>query len=76
MRTSVQFETKIAAVLRSDLAGWQRTNVTAFLVSGIASTGPGVVGEPYADASGNRYLPMFRQPVLVFEADPDGIRRA
>ena len=72
----MQFDSKIAVVLRADLAGWQRTNVTAFLVSGIAATEPTVVGEPYSDASGNRYLPMFRQPVLVFEADRDGIRRA
>jgi hypothetical protein len=26
-----------------------------------------VVGEPYADADDTAYLPMFRQPVLVFE---------
>jgi hypothetical protein len=72
----MQFETKIAVVLRDDLAGWQETNVTAFLVSGIAATVPGVVGEPYADASGNAYLPMFVQPVLIFQADAAGLRRA
>jgi hypothetical protein len=72
----VQFETKIAVVLRDDLAAWQKTNVTAFLVSGIAGTVPGVVGEPYQDASGNEYLPMFIQPVLVYEADASALRRA
>jgi hypothetical protein len=72
----VQFDTKIVVVLRDDLAVWQKTNVTAFLVSGIAGTVPGVVGEPYRDASGNEYLPMFVQPVLVYEADAVGIRRA
>jgi hypothetical protein len=72
----MQFDTKIAVVLRDDLAGWQKTNVTAFLVSGIAATVPGVVGEPYRDASENQYLPMFVQPVLVYEADTDGLRRA
>jgi hypothetical protein len=70
------FDTKIAVVLRDDLGGWQKTNVTAFLVSGIAATVPGVVGEPYRDASENEYLPMFVQPVLVYEADADGLRRA
>ena len=50
--------------------------MTAFLVSGIAGTVPGVVGEPYCDASGNEYLPMFVQPVLVYEADAAGLRRA
>ena len=74
--SDVQFDTKIAVVLRDDLAVWQKTNVTAFLVSGIAGTVPGVVGEPYRDASGNEYLPMFVQPVLVYEADGDALRRA
>ena len=50
--------------------------MTAFLVSGIAGTVPGVVGEPYRDASGNEYLPMFVQPVLVYEADRAELRRA
>jgi hypothetical protein len=72
----VQFDTKIAVVLRDDLVTWQKTNVTAFLVSGIAGTVPGVVGEPYRDASGNEYLPMFVQPVLVYEADAQALRRA
>ena len=72
----MQFDTKIAVVLRDDLAVWQKTNVTAFLVSGIAGTVDGVVGEPYRDASGNEYLPMFVQPVLVYEADAAALRRA
>jgi hypothetical protein len=72
----VQFDTKLAVVLRDDLAVWQKTNVTAFLVSGIAATEPAVVGEPYRDASGNEYLPMFVQPVLVYEADAAALRRA
>jgi hypothetical protein len=71
----MQFDTKIAVVLRDDLAVWQKTNVTAFLVSGIAGSVPGVVGEPYRDSSGNEYLPMFVQPVLVYETDAVGIRR-
>src|ERR671937_1999385 len=72
----MQFDTKIAIVLRDDLAPWQSINVTAFLVSGIAGTVPGVVGEPYRDASGNEYLPMLVQPVLVYEADAAALRRA
>jgi hypothetical protein len=72
----VQFDTKIAVVLRDDLVTWQKTNVTAFLVSGIAGTVPDVVGEPYRDGSGNEYLPMFVQPVLVYEADAQALRRA
>jgi hypothetical protein len=65
----VRFDTKIAVLIRDDLESWQRLNVTAFLVSGVAARVPEIVGEPYADADGTAYLPMFRQPVLVFEAD-------
>jgi hypothetical protein len=72
----MRFDTKLAVVLRDDLAVWQKTNVAAFLVSGIAGTVPDVVGEPYRDGSGNEYLPMFVQPVLVYEADAGGLRRA
>ena len=72
----MRFDTKIPVVIREDLAAWQKMNVTAFLVSGIAGTVPEIVGEPYVDGSGNRYLPMFRQPVMVFGADAPGIRRA
>ncbi|MFI6828063.1 DUF2000 family protein [Kribbella sp. NPDC050241] len=67
----IRFETKIAVVLREDLAVWQRLNVAAFLVSGIAGTRSEVVGEPYEDADGVTYLPMFRQPVLVFEGSKE-----
>jgi len=60
-----RWPTKIAVLLREDLLPWQALNVTAFLVSGIAATGPELVGEPYEDADGTGYLPMLRQPVLV-----------
>ncbi|MFD7180329.1 DUF2000 family protein [Streptomyces sp. NPDC056637] len=63
----VRFDTKIAVLLRDDLEPWQRLNVTAFLVSGLGTTAPEVVGAPYEDADATAYLPMFRQPVLVFE---------
>jgi hypothetical protein len=72
----MQFETKIAVALRDDLAVWQKTNVTAFLVSGLAGTIPDIVGEPYRDGSGNEYLPMLVQPVMVYAADAAGLRRA
>ncbi len=65
--TPVRFDTKIAVLLRDDLEPWQRLNVTAFVVSGLGTVSPEVIGEPYADADDTAYLPMFRQPVLVFE---------
>jgi len=72
----VEFDTKVAVVLRDDLAVWQKANVTAFLLSGIAGSNPSLVGEAYIDGSGNRYLPMLRQPILIYAADAAGIRRA
>jgi hypothetical protein len=72
----MEFDTKVAVVLRDDLAVWQKANVTAFLLSGIAGSNPSLVGEPYIDGSGNRYLPMLRQPILIYAADPAGLRRA
>ena len=63
------FDTKVAVVVRDDLAAWQRLNVCAFLVSGVVGgTEERVVGPDYEDASGRTYLPMLRQPVLVFES--------
>jgi hypothetical protein len=73
---SVRFNTKIAVVLREDLAVWQKLNVTAFLVSGVAGTDADTISEPYEDASGFRYLPMFRQPVLIFAGSTEQLRRA
>jgi hypothetical protein len=65
----IRFDTKVAVLLRDDLATWQRLNVCAFLISGVASANPDIIGEPYADADDTAYLPMFRQPVLVFQGD-------
>jgi hypothetical protein len=72
----VRFDTKIAVLLRTDLAVWQRLNVTAFLVSGITAAAPELVGEPYQDADGVAYLPMFGQPVLVFEGGKEVLTAA
>ncbi|WP_432988390.1 DUF2000 family protein [Dactylosporangium sp. CA-233914] len=70
------FPTKIAVLLRDDLPVWQRLNVTAFVVSGVAGTQPELLGEDYADADGTTYLPMFGQPVLVFEGDAAALAAA
>ena len=69
-------DTKIAVVVRADLPVWQKLNVTAFAVSGIAATARQTVGEPYVDASDVRYLPMFGQPVLVFSGTAAELRKA
>ena len=72
----MKFDTKIAIAIRDDLPVWQKLNMTAFMASAIATEEPGLVGEPYEDASGIRYLPMFRQPVLVFAGSGEALRAA
>lgn len=76
MDASPQPAPKLAVVIRDDLAPWQELNVTAFLVSGIGSQHPDLVGESYVDGSGRSYLPMFGHPVLVYAADAAGMARA
>lgn len=68
------FDTKIAIVVREDLATWQKLNVTAFVTSGIVGANPGLLGEPYQDASGNLYNPLVVQPMIVLSADSSTIK--
>jgi len=58
-------DTKIAIIIRDDLATWQKLNVTAFLMSGITSANPGIVGKTYQDRGGKRHLAMSVKPVMV-----------
>ena len=67
------FDTKIAIVLRDDLAVWQKLNVTAFLTSGIIGATEGLLGAPYEDAAGNTYNPLAIQPMIVLSADADTV---
>lgn len=70
-RPGPRFDTKVVVVLRDDLPAWQKLNVTAFLMSGIAVSTSDLTGDPYRDADGTVYLPMLRQPVLVMTADAE-----
>jgi len=72
----MQFDTKIAVVVRTDLEPWQKLNVTAFLAGGIAATFPAYIGDPYEDASGTKYLSLIGQPILVYGADRAALSRA
>jgi hypothetical protein len=73
----MQFDTKIAVVIRTDLEVWQKLNVAAFLTSGIAAAYPQCIGEPYADGSGTPYLSLIGQPILIYGApDPASLSRA
>jgi hypothetical protein len=68
------FDTKIAIVVREDLATWQKLNVTAFLTSGIVGATEGLLGEAYEDGSGNSYNPLVVQPMIVLSADGETIK--
>ncbi|TNM65457.1 DUF2000 family protein [Aliirhizobium smilacinae] len=68
------FDTKIAIVVRDDLATWQKLNVTAFLTSGIIAQSPAIIGEPYRDAMENVYNPLSIQPLVVLAADQETLR--
>ena len=58
-------DTKIAIIIRDDLATWQKLNVSASLMSGITGANPGIVGKTYQDRGGNRHLAMSVQPVIL-----------
>lgn len=64
----MEFDTKIKIVLREDLETWQKLNVTAFLMSGIAGT-QNIIGEPYMDKDNTQYLPMSQQPIMIHSSD-------
>lgn len=68
------FDTKIAIIVRDDLAQWQKLNVTAFLMSGITAANADLIGEQYVDKDGKRHLPTSRQPVIVLSATPNVLR--
>ncbi len=69
------YDTKTALVLRKDLAAWQMANVAAFLAGGLAGTHPHLMGEPYRDADNRSYMPLIREPVFVFGATLEELRR-
>jgi hypothetical protein len=72
----MQFDTKIAVVIRADLEVWQKLNVASFLAGGLAASFPECVGQPYEDGSGTKYLALIGQPILVYGADRPALLRA
>jgi hypothetical protein len=72
----MQFDTKIAIVIRTDLEAWQKLNVASFLAGGIAATFPECIGEAYEDGSGTTYLSLIGQPILIYGADRAALSRA
>jgi len=72
----MQFDTKIAIVVRSDLEIWQKLNVASFLAGGIAAAFPPCIGDGYEDGSGTKYLALIGQPILIYGADRAALSRA
>jgi hypothetical protein len=72
----MQFDTKIAVVVRTDLEAWQKLNVASFLCGGIAAAFPECIGSPYEDGSDTRYLSLIGQPILIYGADRAALSRA
>lgn len=68
-KASPVIATKIAIIVRDDLAVWQKLNVTAFLTSGLVGAAPDLIGAPYEDAAGNAYHALAIQPMIVLAAD-------
>lgn len=69
------FDTKIAVILRDNLAVWQKLNVTAFLMSGIVAQTSEIIGQPYRDGAGNVYNPLSVQPIVVMATDQEALRK-
>lgn len=69
------FDTKITLIVRDDLESWQRLNVVAFLATGIASSAPEILGEPYVDALGRHYPRISGQPMLIFAGGLEALQR-
>ncbi|WP_422003305.1 DUF2000 family protein [Reyranella sp.] len=69
------YDTKTALVLRRDLAAWQMANVAAFLAGGLAGTHGHIMGEPYRDGAGRDYTALIREPVFIFGATLEELRR-
>jgi hypothetical protein len=69
------YDTKTALILRRDLAAWQVANVAAFLAGGLTGTHGHMMGEPYRDGSGRTYTALIREPVFVYGATLEELRR-
>jgi hypothetical protein len=67
---------KAVLVVEDGLPDWQKLNVAAFAVSGVAAARPDLIGEPYFDADGNEYLAMLGLPMVVLTGNATKVQRA
>lgn len=71
----MMYPTKTALILLDDLAAWQKVNVSAFLTGGLMHRFPEMAGEAYRDGDDIHYLAMIREPVFVYGANAETIKR-
>ena len=72
----MQFDTKIAVVIRTDLEAVAEAQRRCVPDLGIAAAFPECIGEPYDDGSGTQYLSLIGQPILIYGADRPQLSRA
>lgn len=62
----------------AERAHWRmrwRQRISQVASTGIAASYPESIGEPYEDASGNRYMRLIGQPMLVYGGDSAALAR-
>ncbi len=67
-------EMLIKVVVLDDLITWQKLNITAFLMGGIGNLNE-TCGDVYQDKSGKEYLPIIKQPVVIYKANQEEIKK-
>ena len=65
----MEFENKIAIVIKNGLLNWQKLNVASFLASSIAIKFPETHGKSFVNASKSEYLPFLKQPIMIYKAE-------
>lgn len=65
----MEFENKIAIIIKDELLNWQKLNVASFLASSVAIKFPETHGKSFVNASKSEYLPFIKQPIIIYQAD-------
>ena len=76
MLWAMNFSTKIAIVVRDDLAPWQKLNVACFLSGGLVGSYPELAGERYRRRGARKpyWLPLlWKLAGYSLAADPSAI---
>ncbi len=65
----MEFENKIAIIIKNELLNWQKLNIASFLASSVAIKFPKTHGKSFINALKSEYLPFIKQPILIYQAD-------